>query len=443
MKPLTKEIAVVGGGLAGSEAAWQIAQRGIKVRLYEMRPEKFTPAHKTSYLAELVCSNSFRSNSLENAAGILKQEMRMLKSIIMHCADSTKVPAGSALAVDRERFSVMVTEKLKHHPNIEIIRKEIKEIPVDGLITIIATGPLTSDALAENVKKITGSEYLYFYDAAAPIVFKDSIDFNKAFWASRYNKGGAHYINCPMNKKEYYDFYRELLSGERYGVKEFEKEIYFEGCMPIEVMAERGPDTLLFGPLKPVGIKDPKTNTQPFAVVQLRQDNKEGSLFNLVGFQTSLKWGEQKRIFRMIPGLEKAEFARYGFIHRNTFISSPKVLMPTMQVKQNKNLFFAGQITGVEGYIESAANGLVAGINAARLLIGIEPLVFPKETIIGALCSYITESDPENFQPMKSNFGILPQAEMGKLSKSEKKRILSRYALDKMACFIDKKITKN
>ncbi|HHU69231.1 MAG TPA: methylenetetrahydrofolate--tRNA-(uracil(54)-C(5))-methyltransferase (FADH(2)-oxidizing) TrmFO [Thermoanaerobacterales bacterium] len=423
------KIAVIGAGLAGSEAAWQIAQKGFKVKLYEMRPNKLTPAHKTSSFAELVCSNSFRSNSLQNAAGLLKQELRILDSLIMHCADSTAVPAGSALAVDRDKFSEMVTEKILTHPNIEIEIKEITEVPIDDLITIVATGPLTSNILAENLKKLTGSEYLYFYDAAAPIVFKESLNLNKVFWASRYDKEGAHYLNCPMDKQEYLEFYNELLLGERYGLKDFEKETYFEGCMPIEVLAKRGPETLVYGPLKPVGLTDKRTGKKPYAVVQLRQDNKEGTLFNMVGFQTGLKWNEQKRIFRKIPGLEEAEFARFGFIHRNTFICSPKILHPTMQTKENKKLFSAGQITGVEGYIESTASGLVAGLNAARVLMNLEPFIFPKETIIGALCAYITKADPKYFQPMKSNFGLLPEINYAKRDKIGKKRKLAQRSL--------------
>lgn len=378
-------VTVIGAGLAGSEAAWQLAQRGVSVRLYEMRPKRQTPAHRTEKFAELVCSNSLRSNELTNAVGVLKEEMRRLDSLIIQCADAHSVPAGGALAVDRDGFSDCVTTKLNNHENVEIIRGEIEEIP-EG-ITIIATGPLTSDKLSQKIRALTGEDYLYFYDAAAPIVEKDSINMEKAFVASRYDKGEAAYINCPMTEEEFDAFYHALVTAEVTPLKDFEKEIYFEGCMPIEVMAGRGKKTILYGPMKPVGLIDPRTGDRPFAVVQLRQDNQEGTLFNLVGFQTHLKWGEQKRIIRMIPGLEEADIVRYGVMHRNTFINSPRVLRPTYQFHKRDDLFFAGQMTGVEGYVESAAAGLIAGINAARLALGKEPVIFPPETAMGSLGS--------------------------------------------------------
>jgi len=399
-------VTVVGAGLAGSEAAWQIARQGVRVRLYEMRPRKQTPAHHTDKFAELVCSNSLRANELTNAVGILKEEMRQLDSVIIRSADACAVPAGSALAVDRDAFAQRVTDAITGHPLIEVIREEVTEIP-DGIV-VIATGPLTSPALSEKLRELTGEEYLYFYDAAAPIVERDSIDFSKVFFASRYGKGEAAYINCPMTKEEFDRFYEALVTAETVPLKEFEKAIYFEGCMPIEVMAKRGKDTIRFGPMKPVGLVDPRTGTEPYAVVQLRQDNAAGTLYNIVGFQTHLKWGEQKRIIRMIPGLENAEIVRYGVMHRNTYLNSPKLLRPTYQFKGRDNLFFAGQITGVEGYVESAASGLIAGINAGRLARGLEPVVFPPETAMGSMARYITEADPRNFQPMNANFGLFP-----------------------------------
>ena len=364
-------INVIGAGLAGCEAAWQIANSGIKVKLYEQKPNKFSPAHKTEYFAELVCSNSLRAEGIFNAVGLLKEEMRRLNSIIMQAADSTKVPAGGALAVDREGFSRYVTEKIKKHPLIEVIYQEVKQIPTDG-ITIIATGPLTEGELAEDIKRRTGGEYLYFFDAVSPIVTYDSINHDKVYRAARYGKGGADYINCPMNKEEYLAFYHELINAQTVEIKDFENKI-FEGCMPIEVMAKRGEQTLLFGTLKPVGLEDPHGNLL-YAVVQLRQDNAAGTLYNMVGFQTNLKFGEQKRVFSMIPGLEDAQFVRYGVMHRNTYIDSPEILNNIYQHRQDKNLFFAGQITGVEGYVESASSGLVAGLNAALLAKGKEPL---------------------------------------------------------------------
>lgn len=430
---MTQRVTVIGAGLAGSEAAWQLARRGVSVRLVEMRPVKQTAAHHTGQFAELVCSNSLRSNELTNAVGILKEEMRRLNSLIIECADSHAVPAGGALAVDREGFSGCVTERLRNHEKVEVVGEEVREIP--GGITVIATGPLTSDALSGEIRKLTGEEHLYFYDAAAPIVEKDSIDMDKAFIASRYGKGEAAYINCPMTEAEFKRFYEALVEAEVSPLKEFEKEIYFEGCMPIEVMARRGEKTILYGPMKPVGLIDPRTGKQPYAVVQLRQDNGAGTLYNLVGFQTHLKWGEQKRILRMIPGLEQAEIVRYGVMHRNTFINSPRALLPTYQFRERADLFFAGQMTGVEGYVESAAAGLIAGINAARLVLGEAPIVFPAETAMGSLARYITEADPDHFQPMNVNFGLFPPLETRVKPKRERYRQLAARALRSMEEF--------
>ncbi|RSD28034.1 FADH(2)-oxidizing methylenetetrahydrofolate--tRNA-(uracil(54)-C(5))-methyltransferase TrmFO [Mesobacillus subterraneus] len=412
---------VVGAGLAGSEAAWQLAERGIKVRLYEMRPVKQTPAHHTDKFAELVCSNSLRANTLTNAVGVLKEEMRKLNSVIIGAADACAVPAGGALAVDRHEFAAHVTKSVKEHPNVTVINEEITEIPEGP--TIIATGPLTSPALSQQLKELTGEEYLYFYDAAAPIIEKDSIDMNKVYLKSRYDKGEAAYLNCPMTEEEFDRFYEALIAAETVPLKEFEKEIFFEGCMPIEVMAQRGRKTMLFGPMKPVGLEDPKTGKRPFAVVQLRQDDAAGTLYNIVGFQTHLKWGPQKEVLRLIPGLENAEIVRYGVMHRNTFINSPKVLKATYQFRNREDLFFAGQMTGVEGYVESAASGLVAGINAARLVAGEEPVDFPHETAMGSMARYITTTSAKNFQPMNANFGLfpeLPEKIKGKQERNEK-----------------------
>ncbi|MDE4086372.1 FADH(2)-oxidizing methylenetetrahydrofolate--tRNA-(uracil(54)-C(5))-methyltransferase TrmFO [Planococcus maritimus] len=415
---MTKIVNVIGAGLAGSEAAWQIAKRGVNVRLYEMRPVKQTPAHHTDKFAELVCSNSLRANSLTNAVGVIKEEMRKLDSVIIDAADKASVPAGGALAVDRHEFAGTVTENVRNHPLVEVINEEVTEIP-EG-ITIIATGPLTSPALAEKVRKLTGEEYLYFYDAAAPIVEKDSIDMDKVYLKSRYDKGEAAYLNCPMTEEEFRRFHTALVEAEVVPLKEFEKEIYFEGCMPVEVMAARGDKTLTFGPMKPVGLEDPKTGERPYAVVQLRQDDAAGTLYNIVGFQTHLKWGAQKEILRMIPGLENVEIVRYGVMHRNTFINSPNVLKPTYQLKADPNIFFAGQMTGVEGYVESAGSGLLAGINAAKLALGEEPLVLPAETALGSMARYITEADSKNFQPMNINFGLFP--DLGERIRSKQER---------------------
>ena len=440
-----KKVIIIGAGLAGSEAAWQAAQLGAEVTLYEMRPVKSTPAHKTAGFAELVCSNSLRGAGLENAVGVLKEEMRRLNSIIMEAADATKVPAGGALAVDRHGFSDYVTKKVSEHPRITVIHEELEEIPLaDDAITIVASGPLTDGKLAEDVAARTGNDSLYFYDAAAPIVSIDSVDMSKAYRASRYGKGEAAYINCPMTKEEYESFWTELVNAEKAPTKDFEKEKFFEGCMPVEVMASRGKDTLLYGPLKPVGLEHPETGVRPHAVVQLRQDNASATLYNIVGFQTHLKWPEQRRVFGMIPGLEHAEFLRYGVMHRNTFLNSPKHMRPTLQLRGEDSLLFAGQMTGVEGYIESASSGLIAGVNAARLAMGKEPLVFPEESCHGALCHYITTSEAKHFQPMNVNFGILPDIYMrnenGKYIKDKKlkKQRLAERALNAIEMFKDK-----
>ena len=399
------------GGLAGTETAYQIAKRGIKVKLYEMKPEKFSPAHSSKELAEIVCSNSFKSNSITNACGLLKEELRNLGSLLIQIADETKVPAGQALAVDRETFSKRVTEEIEKNPNIEIIREEVENIEAEDGIVIIATGPLTSEKMAEQIINITGKDRLAFYDAAAPIIEKDSINFNIAFYGDRYGKeGDSSYINLPMNKEEYEKFYNELVNAEVVTLHEFEKKEIFEGCMPIEVMAKRGEDTIRFGPLKPVGFTDPRTNSRPYAIVQLRQDNTSGTLYNMVGFQTNLKFGEQKRVFSLIPGLENAEFVKYGVMHRNTFINSPELLDNTYNLKSKSNIYFAGQITGVEGYVESIASGLVAGLNAVAKFNNTEKITFPNETVIGALSSYISTENTK-FQPMNANFGILPPLE--------------------------------
>jgi methylenetetrahydrofolate--tRNA-(uracil-5-)-methyltransferase len=406
--PKTPEINIIGGGLAGSEAAWQAARSGANVRLFEMRPVEKTPVHRTGLLAELVCSNSLKSDLLTNASGLLKEEMRLIGSLLIGCAESSAVPAGEALAVDVPRFAEYVTKQIENLPNVTVIHEEVTEIPKEG-ITIIASGPLTSSALAERIGELTGLDYLYFYDAVAPTVAADSIDYDKVFRASRYGKGEAAYLNCPLTEDEYNAFYDALVSAERAPMAEFEKMKLFEGCMPVEEIASRGRQTLSFGPMKPVGLVDPRTERQPYAVLQLRQENLEGTLFGLVGFQTRLKWGEQERVFRMIPGLERAEFARFGVMHRNTYIESPKLLAPTLQMREHPNILFAGQITGVEGYVESAAMGLLAGMNAGRLALGDEPIVLPKESIIGSLADYISTPQTANFQPMNANFGILPK----------------------------------
>lgn len=425
-------VTVVGAGLAGSEAAWQIASQGVPVTLYEMRPVKRTPAHHTDKFAELVCSNSLRANGLANAVGVLKEEMRRLDSLILASADRHAVPAGGALAVDREGFSAAVTGALREHPLIEVRTEELTEIPSEGIV-VIATGPLTSPDLSQQIQQLMGEEYFYFYDAAAPIVEKDSLDMSKVYLASRYDKGEAAYLNCPMTEEEFERFYEALVEAETAGLKEFEKEIYFEGCMPIEAIAKRGKQTLLFGPMKPVGLVNPHTGKLPHAVVQLRQDNAAGTLYNLVGFQTHLKWGEQKRVLSLIPGLEQAEFVRYGVMHRNTFINSPRLLKPTYQFKSRDTLFFAGQMTGVEGYVESAASGLLAGINAGRLAQGLDPLVLPPETALGSMAEYITTADFKHFQPMNANFGLFPPLGQRIRNKKEKNEQIANRALEALA----------
>ncbi|MBM7632581.1 FADH(2)-oxidizing methylenetetrahydrofolate--tRNA-(uracil(54)-C(5))-methyltransferase TrmFO [Geomicrobium sediminis] len=426
---------VVGAGLAGSEAAWQIVSRGVPVNLYEMRPVKKTPAHHTEQFAELVCTNSLRGNSLANAVGVLKEEMRKLDSIIISSADESAVPAGGALAVDRHDFAGKVTERLHAHPLVNVVREEISEIPSGP--TIIATGPLTSSALSDSIIGLTGEEELYFYDAAAPILETDSIDMDKVYYKSRYDKGEAAYINCPMTEDEFNTFYDALVAAETVPLKEFEKKMFFEGCMPVEVMAGRGRKTLLFGPMKPVGLEDPRTGKRPYAVVQLRQDNVEGTLYNIVGFQTHMKWGPQKEVIRLIPGLENADIVRYGVMHRNTFMNSPRLLRPTYQYKDRDDLFFAGQMTGVEGYVESAAAGLIAGTNAAKQVLGEELIVFPKETMIGAMAQYITTADPDHFQPINANFGLVPRP-AEKMKKKERYEHLGQVALESIQNFMKK-----
>ena len=432
------KIIVVGAGLAGSEAAWQAAKAGAQVELFEMRPLRRSPAHKTDGFAELVCSNSLRGAGLENAVGVLKEEMRRLDSLIMRAADATAVPAGGALAVDREKFSACVTEEIERHPHISVHHEEITEIPnTDDAVVIIASGPLTDGALSDKISRLLGNDSLYFYDAAAPLVSAASIDMSAAYRASRYGKGEAAYINCPMDEAQYDAFWTALTTAETAQAHDFEKEIFFEGCMPVEVMALRGKTTLLYGPLKPVGLEHPETGERPHAVVQLRQDNAEGTIYNIVGFQTRLKWPEQQRVFRMIPGLTSAEFLRYGVMHRNTFMNAPRHLRPTFQLQTNDRLFFAGQMTGVEGYVESAASGLMAGMNAVRVAVEREPLVFPPKTCHGALAHYITSCDPTHFQPMNINFGLLPPLENlpRRTRKPEKKRMLAQRALDELALF--------
>ena len=430
------DVRVIGGGLAGSEAAWQAAERGCSVELWEMRPVKQTPAHRTDSLAELVCSNSMGNLSLETASGLLKEELRRLESVIIHCADANMVPAGGALGLAREDFSLAVTEAVHGHPNIRVVREEATEIPSGP--TVIATGPLTSDALAEKITALSG-ETLFFYDAASPIIFRESLDEEKVYLASRYDKGEAAYLNCPMYEEEYYSFVEALVGAELAPIKDFEEDMYFEGCLPVEVIARRGPETLRFGPMKPVGLPDPHTSKEPYAVVQLRQDDAEGRLFNMVGFQTRLKWGEQKRVFRTIPGMENAEFARMGVMHRNTYLPSNRMLDATMRVRTGEPLFFAGQLTGVEGYVESTAMGYIAGTNAARLARGEEPIEMPQGTMLGALAYYITVKDGI-LQPINSNWGLVPAApkrENGcRLSKPERRGRQARMALAALESFI-------
>lgn len=430
---MQNKITVIGAGLAGCEAAYAIANKGIKVDLIEMKPLKKTPAHKTDNYAELVCSNSLKANRVDSAAGLLKQEMRLFGSVCLDAAEVAKVPAGGALAVDRDVFSGLITEKIKNTPNINVINKIVTEIPKDA-ITVIATGPLTDGALAESIEKFCDTGNLNFYDAAAPIVTAESVDFDSAFTASRYDKGDSgdgDYINCPMNKQEYEDFYNALVTAESAPLHDFDKPFkVYEGCMPIEVLARRGEDSIRFGPMKPVGLRDPRTGHRPWAVVQLRKENKEGTLYNLVGFQTNLKFGEQKRVFSMIPALKNAEFMRYGVMHRNSFINSPKLLNHDLSLKKADNIFFAGQLSGVEGYMESAACGIIAGLNAANKLLGKEPIVLPKITMLGALLDYITDPSVTNFQPMGTNFGILPMLETKIKDKRERYAALSKRSLD-------------
>ena len=430
-----KVINVYGGGLAGCEAAWQAAERGVKVRLYEMKPEKYTPAHHSETLSELVCSNSLRSDSLANAVGLLKAELRSLGSLIMEAADATRVPAGSALAVDREKFSSYVTEKIKNHPNIEVIGREVTSVP-EGEITVIATGPLTSDAFADYIAGELGCEGLHFFDAAAPIVDADSINMDVAFFASRYDKGDADYINCPMNEEQYNAFWQALITAEEAELKDFDraeqkKLKVFEGCMPVEEMAKRGRDTLLFGPLKPVGLVDKRTGDISHAVVQLRKENAEGTMYNIVGFQTHLTFPEQRRVFRMIPGLENAEFMRYGIMHRNTYLNSPDLLDETYGLRSRDGVYFAGQMTGVEGYIESAGSGFLAGISAARAAQGKEKVIFPKTTMLGAMAHYVANGGASDFKPMNANFGIAePLGYRVKGGKAIKNEAISKRALE-------------
>jgi methylenetetrahydrofolate--tRNA-(uracil-5-)-methyltransferase len=437
------DLLVIGGGLAGSEAAYQAAERGLKVRVYEMRPSLQTGAHQTQDLAELVCSNSLGSNLPDRASGVLKNELRILGSMLLECAEAASLPAGGALAVDRELFARLVTGRIEPHPNIEVLREEVKEIPES--MCIIASGPLTSPALSQSIAALSGEEHLFFFDAIAPVIHAHSIDLNIAFRASRYGTGEQEqgdYINCPLTKEEYYAFTEALMQAERIELRSFEDAIkngvkaghFFEGCLPVEIIAERGLESLAFGPMRPVGLRDPRTGKRPYAVVQLRQDNLAGSLYNLVGFQTNLKYPEQKRVFRLIPGLKNAEFIRYGQMHRNTFISSPRLLRPTLQHIQRDDLFFAGQITGVEGYMGNIATGLLAGLNAARLHRQEEPVILPQTTMLGALCHYVTHADLKDFQPMKANFGILPPlGRTGRIGKRERGKAYAERALGDLA----------
>ncbi len=427
-------VTIIGGGLAGSEAAWQLARRGVAVHLYEMRPQRGTEAHQTDRLAELVCSNSFRSASLDTAVGLLKEEMRQLGSLILAAAECNAVPAGSALAVDRDAFAATVTQAIESCPSITVIREELRDVP-DGLC-IVATGPLTSPALSFSLQQLLGQKYLYFYDAIAPIVTADSIDRSIVFPASRYGKGGDDYLNCPMNRDEYYAFVDAVLHAEKVPVRDFERCIYFEGCMPIEEMVRRGRDTLAFGPMRPVGLVDPRTGERPFAVVQLRQDNAAATLYNMVGFQTKMTYPEQRRVFRMIPGLEKAEFVRLGSLHRNTFVNSPRLILPTLQLRRKPETFLAGQLVGVEGYVESAATGLLAGINVARVLRGEEPVIPPVTTALGSLLAYVADPARRDFQPMNANYGLFPPLD-GKERGRQKREALARRALADFSRWLD------
>ena len=433
------EVVVIGGGLAGVEATWQLVKQGIPVILYEMRPHISTGAHHTAFLGELVCSNSLRASDVGNAVGLLKEEMRRLDSLVMAVAEQTRLPAGGALAVDRNEFASTLTNFLEQHPLVTLRREEVRTLPRDGVV-VVASGPLTSAALAEDVRTVLGHDYLSFYDAAAPIVTTESIDMEQAFFASRYDKGEAAYLNCPLSESEYQEFYDALCTAERQELKHLDREKYFEGCMPIEQMAERGRETMLFGPLKPVGLVDPRTGRRPFAVVQLRQDNRAQTLYNLVGFQTRLKWGEQRRVFSLIPALKNAEFVRYGVMHRNTFINSRQVLAPTLQYRQRETLFFAGQLTGVEGYVESAASGIVAGINAGRRLRALDPLVFPLNTALGALLNYISEEAAGSFQPMNVTFGLFPPLPNPPRDRRQRNLAYGERALQELTEFCNKNL---
>jgi methylenetetrahydrofolate--tRNA-(uracil-5-)-methyltransferase len=429
------DLTIIGGGLAGTEAAWQAAERGLEVQLYEMRPQQMTPAHISDQLAELVCSNSLGSNLRDRAPGLLKEELRRLGSMVISCADATSVPAGGALAVDREAFAQAVTGRIEAQPHITLHRQELQSIPATGPV-IVATGPLTSPLLAREIASLTGSDHLYFYDAMAPIVAAESVDMAVAFRASRYDRGQdqGDYLNCPMDREEYERFVAELQAAQTIPLRDFERDDprFFEACLPVEVLAARGVKSLAFGPLRPVGLTDPHTGRRPYAVVQLRQDNLAGTLYNMVGFQTNLKWGEQERVFRLIPGLEHAEFVRFGQMHRNTFINSPTLLRPTMQYRSREDLFFAGQITGTEGYIGSVASGLVAGLNVARQATGESLIVFPPATMIGALCDYVCSADADNFQPMKANFGLVPPLVPPVRNKRERYAAYARRALEEL-----------
>jgi len=431
---MTQRVTVVGGGLAGSEAAWQLARRGVSVDLFEMRPVRQTPVHQTGDLAELVCSNSLRGNALDQAAGLLKEEMRRMGSLIIRVADEVRVPAGSALAVDRGLFAQKVTEAVSALPQVTLHRQETPRIP-EGPVVIVATGPLTSDALAAEIAGFVGQTHLYFYDAVSPVVEAESIDFSRTFRASRYGKGGDDYVNCPLDEAEYDAFFRALTTAECAELHAFDHEFFFEGCLPVEVIASRGRDTLLFGPMKPVGLVDPRTGRRPFAVVQLRQDNLAASHFSVVGFQTQLKWGEQKRVFQMIPGLAQAEFVRMGMIHRNTYVNSPSTLEPTFETQKRRGLFFAGQMSGVEGYVESAASGLLAGVGAAFRARGEEPVGFPEDTALGALGRYIARSDPKHYQPTNIAFGLLPDLPQRIRDKARKRMALAERALGSLEQF--------
>ncbi len=426
------KVVVVGAGLAGVEAVRVLDRAGVKVLLYEMRPRKMTPAHKTPYFAELVCSNSLKSTEITDASGLLKEEMKLLGSLVIKVAEMCSVPAGKALAVDRNKFASTITGIVESMENVEVIREEVKRIP-DDRPCIIATGPLTSDELARSISEFLGEDNLYFFDAISPIIDGETIDFSKGFWANRYDPEGRDYFNIPLTEDEYERFYNELIRAEVVDFKDFEKDArYFEGCMPIEELAKRGKMTLLFGPMKPVGLIDPRTGKQPYAVVQLRKEDREGRVFNIVGFQTKMKWPEQARIFRMLPALEKAEFLRYGSVHRNTYINSPRVLKPTCATIKDGSLFFAGQIIGVEGYLESAVTGIIAGINAMRVLKGLEPIVPPEETMTGSLLRYVTSADPKDFQPMNANFGLLPPLDVKVRDRKKKRELLAMRALERL-----------